>query len=97
LVRARQRRHAVCGVERKRVARTARVELIVQILQLRCMEGPVVQRALQRTGDVRGEVSGLQVARDHGQLTVARAILEGGEFHVRCMKKGCADGTPCIG
>ena len=77
LVGARQGRHALLGVEVKRVARAVGVERIVQILQLRGVEGPVVQHLLQAMGDARGVVGGTQVARDHDQLAVARSVFIG--------------------
>ncbi len=78
---ARQRRHAVFGVERERVARAALIERVVQVEQLRRVEGPVVEHALQRGRDRVGNRSGTQIAGHDNQLAVARAVLQRGKFH----------------
>jgi hypothetical protein len=51
---ARQRRHAVRRVERN-VWRAAVVQRVVQVAQLRRVERPVVEHALQRRGDRVGD------------------------------------------
>ena len=68
-------------VERKRVARAALVERVIQILQLRRVEGPVVEHALQRRRDRVGDGRSVQVAGHDDQLAVARAVLQRGKFH----------------
>ena len=81
LVGARQRRHAQLGVEGEGMARLALVQRLVQVFELRRQEVPVVQQLLHARGDAGGEVGAVQVARDDGQLAVARTVLVGGEFH----------------
>ena len=81
LVGARQRGHAHRGIEGKGVARAAGVEIRVQVLQLRAHEAPVVQHLLQPVGDAGGVMGEREVARDDDELAVARAVLQGGEFH----------------
>ncbi len=58
-------------------------EGVVQIGQLRRIEGPVVEGALQRRSDRIGDRRGMQVAGHDDQLTVARAVLQRGKFHDR--------------
>ena len=57
------------------------VERDEQVFELGREEVPVVQHLLQARGDAGGEVGGGEVARDHDQLAVARAVFVGGEFH----------------
>jgi hypothetical protein len=47
LVGTRQRRHALGSIERKGVARLSAVQGLIQVLQLRRQEAPVVQHLLQ--------------------------------------------------
>ncbi|ABA48474.1 hypothetical protein BURPS1710b_0601 [Burkholderia pseudomallei 1710b] len=91
LERARQRRHAIGGLERERVARAAVVQCVVQVAQLRRVERPVVEHALQRRRDRVGDRRRVQVARDDDQLAVARAVLERSKFH-REMSRCSDDG-----
>jgi len=79
--RPRQRRQAQRGVEREGVAGLAVVERVVEVLQLRADEVPVIERLLQSSGDAGGVVRGAEVTRDDHQLAVAGTVLEGGEFH----------------
>ena len=76
-----QRRHALRRVERKRMACAALVERVVQVLQLRAHEAPVVEHLLQPAGDAGGVVGEREVAGHDDQLPVAGAVLQGGEFH----------------
>ena len=83
--RARQRRQAARRIEVERAARAAfrpaLVEQAIQMVELGSDEGPVVERGAQGGRDGVGQVGGLQVARHHGHLAVAGAVVEGGEFH----------------
>src|SRR5690606_19596666 len=83
LVGTRQRRHAAVRVELEGMARLALVQRVVEVLQLRRMEGPVIHHPLQRTCDAVGHRRGLQVARHDGELPVAGRVLDGGQLHVR--------------
>src|SRR5690606_13054159 len=60
---------------------SAGVQALVHFPELRRRLIPVVQRALQRAGDLRDGLAGDQVAADDDQRAVAAAGLEGGEFH----------------
>jgi len=57
-----------------------------QILPQACQPGRdevrVFERSQQGQGDAVEDVNGFQVSRAGGKLAVARAVLEGGEFHV---------------
>ncbi len=81
LVGARQRRHAQGRIKGESVPRLALVEGDVEVVQLGRMEVPVVQCLLQLVGDARRIMGGREVARDHHQLSVARAVFVSGEFH----------------
>lgn len=81
LVGAWQGRHVFGRVEGKAVGSLALIEAVVEILQLRCHEAPVIQRPLQGAGDVAGHDGMFQVAGDDDQLAVTGFILAGGEFH----------------
>ena len=81
LVGARQGRHELPRVKRKGVPRLAAVERGVEVFELRRDEVPVVQHLLQRAGDAAGVVRTGHVARDDDQEPVARAVLQGSEFH----------------
>ena len=81
LVSAWQGRHALAWVERESVARFAAVERGVQVFKLRRDEVPVVEQSLHARGDAGGEMRAGQVTRDHDQLAVAGAVIQGGEFH----------------
>ncbi|MCY1540257.1 hypothetical protein D9M68_758850 [compost metagenome] len=63
------------------MARLALVEGDVQVVQLGADEVPVVQGLLQFVRDAGRIMRRAQVARDHDELSVARAVLVGGEFH----------------
>ena len=63
------------------MARSARVQAVVQVLQLRSVKAPVVQHLLQAAGDAGSVVGHAQVARDQYELAVAGAVLQGGKFH----------------
>ena len=76
-------------IEREGVARPAAVERVVQVLQLRAHEAPVVQHLLHAAGDAGGVVGAGEIARDDDELAVARTVFEGGEFHgwrLRCRR-----------
>ena len=81
LERTGKRCHARFRVEGKRVARAALVKRIRQIEQLRRVESPVVQRALQRRHDRVGNGRRAQISRYNDQLAVARTVLQRGKFH----------------
>jgi hypothetical protein len=67
----------------RRTFRSSFIEQTVQHVELRGDEGPVVERGAQGGRDGVGQVGGFQVARHHGQLAVAGAVVKGGEFHGR--------------
>ncbi len=57
------------------------LDIAVKRLQLGGDALPIVERILQRRRDIaRGAAAG-EVAADHDQFTVARAVVETGEFH----------------
>ena len=57
------------------------VERVVEILQLRAHEAPVVEHLLHAAGDAGGVVRAGEIARDDDELPVARTVFESGEFH----------------
>ncbi|MOA31554.1 hypothetical protein D3C78_1527170 [compost metagenome] len=61
--------------------RLARVELLVQVLQLRRHEGPVVQHLLHAAGNAGRIMGQAQIAGDNNELAVARAVFVGSKFH----------------
>ena len=90
LVGARQGRQTLARIEREGMARLAIVDGLVQVLQLRRNEVPVVQHLLQAVRDA-GRIMGVgQVTRYDDKLAVARAVFDGCEFHgssvLRCKR-----------
>ncbi|MPN53944.1 hypothetical protein SDC9_201613 [bioreactor metagenome] len=63
------------------MAATPGVELVIQVLQLRRQEVPVVQHVLQAVGDAGRIMGRAQVARDDNQLSVTGTVFVGGKFH----------------
>ena len=57
------------------------LQLFGEVAQPRPGMRPVVERGLQRAGDARRLGGSGEIARDDNQPPVARAVLEGGEFH----------------
>jgi hypothetical protein len=84
LVGARQRRHAARRLECERMARAPVVQRLRQLLELRRMKVPVVEHLLQTRRGRAGIVGMPEVARDDDELTVARTVAVGGEFHGGC-------------
>jgi hypothetical protein len=93
LVGARQRRHALAGIERERVARLALVQRGRTGPAAAGEKAPVVQHLLQLAGNAGRIMRRAQVARDDDQLAVARAVFVGGEFHGVCPPVECAKVT----
>jgi hypothetical protein len=63
------------------VPRAAVVQRLVERFELRRVERPVVEQRLHPPGDRDRVMRERQVARHDDQLTVARAVAQGGEFH----------------
>ncbi len=61
--------------------RAAGIELLVEVLQLRGEEAPVVEHLLQAARDAGRIMRRAQVAGNDDQLAVAGTIFVGGEFH----------------
>ena len=63
------------------MTRFALVQGLVQVLQLRGHETPIVKHLLQAVGDARRIMRGAEVTRDHDQLSIASSVFVGGQFH----------------
>ena len=69
------------------------VRLLVERLEPRRAEVPVVERRLERRRDVVGNGRRFEVARDDAERAVARIVLEGADLHTGAPRKA-ADCTP---